>query len=193
VLRRAPDVAPDDLATVFDDLVREAKQVLERERIPEDRRAVELSLDVRYYGQTPYINLPLDAPPATEADLEALLDRYESRYLQEFGYVLPRDFATIEFVNARVVALGITERVRLPRSDSAGSADDARSGNRQVYFDEAAEFVPTAVYDRSRLHRGATFDGPAVVEQADSTVLLPPGASAEVDEYLNLVITVDGR
>jgi N-methylhydantoinase A len=59
---------------------------------------------------------------------------------------------------------------------------------RRVWFE--GEGVDTPVYDREALPCGFKFSGPAIIEQLDSTTVLPPGASAEVDKYLNIVIRV---
>jgi N-methylhydantoinase A len=193
VLKQAKDLADGELTTVFDDLVGEAKRLFDAEGIPEDKRTIELSIDTRYYGQTPYINLALDRPPAGAAEVEEILGRYEDHYLREFGYMLPRDFASIEFVNARVAAIGLTHEAKLPRDPAPGELEDARTGTRHVYFEDAGDFVEATIYDRSLLRNGVELEGPAVVEQLDSTVVLPPGASARVDEYLNIVISVNGR
>ena len=53
-------------------------------------------------------------------------------------------------------------------------------------------WADTAVYDRDRLRSGHTFDGPAVIEQLDSTTLVPPGSRAEVDEWRNIRIQIGG-
>jgi N-methylhydantoinase A len=98
----------------------------------------------------------------------------------------------VEFVNARLTALGPAPIGDLLEGDREGTAEDARSGGRQVHFGEGGGWVDTAVYDRDRLHRGARLDGPAIVEQADSTTVVPPGATAEVDAYGNLIIDVRG-
>jgi N-methylhydantoinase A len=192
VLRRTQDVSDGELVEVYDELVEEAKRLFDAEGIGEDKRVIELSLDTRYYGQTPYMNLALDRPPATAADIEEILARYEDNYLREFGYVLPRDFASIEFVNARVAAIGLTAEAKLPRDPRTGSREEALVATRQVYFEDADDFVEAAVYDRALLRNGVAFEGPAIVEQTDSTVVLPPGASAVVDEYLNIVVAVNG-
>jgi N-methylhydantoinase A len=192
VLRRAPDVQDGELTAVYDELVAEAKRLFDAEGIPEDKRLIELSIDARYYGQTPYMNLSLDRPPATAADVEEILARYEDNYLREFGYMLPRDFASIEFVNARVAAIGITQEAKLPRDPTPGKLADAAIGTRPVYFEDPGEFVEAAIYDRALLRNGVELEGPAIVEQTDSTVVLPPGASARVDEYLNIVVAVNG-
>jgi N-methylhydantoinase A len=96
-------------------------------------------------------------------------------------------------VNARVAAIGLMEEIKLPRSAKRGRAADARLGTRPVYFEEAADFVDAVLYERARLVCGAEIEGPAIVEQIDSTVVLPPGAVGRVDEALNIVISVDGR
>jgi N-methylhydantoinase A len=63
---------------------------------------------------------------------------------------------------------------------------------RQVHFGEAGGWIEAKVYDRDKLLSGATFDGPAIVQELDSTTTVPPGASCKVDEYLNLAIDVRG-
>ncbi|MDP6620032.1 MAG: hydantoinase/oxoprolinase family protein, partial [Nitrospinota bacterium] len=73
------------------------------------------------------------------------------------------------------------------------SLKDALKGARQVYFREAAGFTRTKIYDREGLGVGNRLSGPAIIEQPDSTTVLPPGAAATVDSYLNLIITPNGR
>jgi N-methylhydantoinase A len=60
-----------------------------------------------------------------------------------------------------------------------------------VYFDDNGDFTDTPIYNRSELPAGSSIDGPAIVEQMDTTVLIPPNARARVDERLNLVIDVE--
>jgi N-methylhydantoinase A len=190
VLKQVKDIEGDELVATFDRLRDEATQILEAEDIPADRRSIELSVDARYYGQTPYMNLRVDEVPASPEALAALVAEYRERYEAEFGYQLPEDVATVELVNARVAAIGRTDDVELPRSEREAHAEAALKGARDVYFDEVRGFTDTPIYDRARLSSGAAIDGPAVIEQTDATVLVPPGASARVDAYRNLVIDV---
>jgi N-methylhydantoinase A len=192
VLKRAEELDPHSLATIFDDLVEEANRLLDAEDVPAERRALELSIDVRYYGQTPYMTLPVAGPPQTTGDLEDILRDYETRYLREFGYLLPRSFASVEFVNARVAAIGVTSEIKLPRSNECAQAATAVIGSRPVYFDEAGDFVESILYERTQLANGAEIEGPAIVEQTDTTVVLPPGAAGRIDDALNIVISVNG-
>ncbi len=65
VLAQTPQIEPDQLGRVFAELQDEAAAILDGEQIPEDRRRIERSIDVRYYGQTPYLNLTIDQIPST--------------------------------------------------------------------------------------------------------------------------------
>jgi N-methylhydantoinase A/oxoprolinase/acetone carboxylase beta subunit len=69
-----------------------------------------------------------------------------------------------------------------------GTGREAFMGKREVYFEEG--FVKTSIYDRSRLLLGAKIKGPAVVEESNSTTVIPPGAIGEVDAYGSIVIRV---
>ena len=190
VLKQVKQIELGEFAATFDRLRAEANEILDAEEIPADRRSTELSVDARYYGQTPYMNLRLEDAPTSDEALAALVAEYRERYEAEYGYQLPEDVATVEIVNARVAAIGLTDDVELPRSKGRGEADAARKGSRGVYFDETGDFTETPIYDRARLDSGAAISGPAVIEQPDTTVLVPPGASARVDSYLNIVIDV---
>jgi N-methylhydantoinase A len=190
VLSVADQLEAAELAATFDGMATEAEAMLALEDIPAERRAVEISVDVRYYGQTPYLNIPLAAPPAGRAELDEIVALYGERYEREFGYRLPPEVAKVEIVNARMTAIGAAEPIEPPRAEAGGDAAAAQTGTRAVYFREHGDFAPTPLYDRARLRPGAVLEGPAIVEQPDSTVLLPPGTTARVDPYLNLVLDV---
>jgi len=70
-------------------------------------------------------------------------------------------------------------------------AAEAVRDRRPVYFHDADGFVETPAYERSLLTPGATFSGPAVIEEQDSTAVVGPGATVVVDAFLNLVVTFD--
>ena len=79
--------------------------------------------------------------------------------------------------------------MRIERREAAtGDAAAARRGSREAYWGTESGFVETPVFDRYRLEPGSTVDGPAIVEEHESTVLVPPGSVASVDRHRNLVI-----
>jgi len=76
-----------------------------------------------------------------------------------------------------------------PAARARDTLSEARLGERRAYF---GEFVPTTVYERARLPLGARLAGPAIVEQTDTTTVIPPGVAALVDEVGNLRLRRDG-
>lgn len=190
VLAQVHQIDPAELGQVFAQLQSEAGEILDGEEIAPDRRRIELSVDVRYYGQTPYLNLLLDEPPQTHAAIDRIAARYADEYEREFGYRLDPDIATVEIVNARAAAVGVADPAEVAPT-AKGNGDAAPHETREVYFDETAGFVATPIYLRSQIPVEAVIDGPAIVEQMDTTVLIPPGSRARVDERLNLVIDVE--
>jgi N-methylhydantoinase A len=191
LLKQTGQLGDEELQSVFGNLFARAEAWFAAEQVPPDDRATELSVDARYYGQTAYMNLPLDRVPSSPEDVEAIVARFEDRCLKEFGYMLPRDFAAVELVNARLSAVGAAEKAKLPRDPTPGRLEDAKIGTRQVYFPESGGLIEADIYERDRLRSGVEFAGPAIVEQLDSTIVLPPGASAIVDDYLHIVISVN--
>jgi N-methylhydantoinase A len=189
VLTQTDHLQPDELGRVFSELEAEALSILNEEQIPEDSRRVERSVDVRYYGQTPYLNLELDGIPGTSDAIETIAERYADQYEREFGYRLDADIAAVEIVNARTAAIGLAPAAA-PAPGSLPEGDPTPTETRQVYFDDPGEYVETPVYARAALAPDAQLEGPAIVEQMDSTVLIPPGSRARVDTRLNLVIDV---
>jgi N-methylhydantoinase A len=103
----------------------------------------------------------------------------------------------VEAVNWRVVARGPVPAFALPRP--TGTRDDAprhavAKGHRLAWWPEVGHHVPTAVYDRAALDPGlAPIAGPAIVEERESTTVVPPGATVEVEESGALVIRLPGR
>jgi N-methylhydantoinase A len=96
----------------------------------------------------------------------------------------------VELVNLRVAGVGRLREIppyqALPNN---GSAADAITGTRQVYFGKSG-WIETNLYDRARLARASTIIGPAIVEQYDSTTVIFPRHSARVDDHGNLLVTV---
>jgi N-methylhydantoinase A len=188
VLKQAHQIEPDELVPVFADLETEAHNVLEREQAGGEQR-IELSLDVRYYGQTPYMNIVLDEVPRDRAAIDAIVQRYGQEYEREFGYRFDADLANVEFVNARAAAIGVTADAELRRSAQSNGRPEPRE-TRSVYFEESGGFVDTPIYERSGLASQTNISGPAIIEQSDTTVLVPPGTTLEVDQFLNILVDV---
>jgi N-methylhydantoinase A/oxoprolinase/acetone carboxylase beta subunit len=144
---------------------------------------VAYSADMRYVGQAYELDVPLPGllGPAT---MPAVLDAFHAVHERVYGYA--RTQQPVEFVNFRAVhTYPLPRPVLRPVARTSGSLDDARTGERPAWFAPGG-FVATGVYDRARLPLGARLVGPAIIEQADTTTVLPPGHQALVEESGNL-------
>ena len=95
-------------------------------------------------------------------------------------------------MNVRVIAIGEVKKVELQRHPvSPGTSQSAQTGKRKMFY--RGKSLAATVYERSRLKSGHRIPGPAVITQSDSTTVILPGHSGEVDPYLNILIWPNGR
>jgi N-methylhydantoinase A len=183
-LTSADKASSAGLEAEFAVLEEEARKRLAVEGIADDRVQLRRLMDMRYVGQWRSLTVPVSTP--LEANLDASLDRFHNEHEREYAFS-DRDQA-VEIYGLRVVGLGLVRKPEFPKLAGSGDLDAARSGERSVYFAEASGFLDTAIYHRAALPAGARFDGPAIVEQMDSTVVVPPDWRAEVDGYGNIIM-----
>ena len=179
----------------FNDLWRElegtAHEVMvSEEGISADRIRLERQADLKYYPQSFYLTLPINDGEVTQEQMDTLFATYHETHEKEFGYSIPAHAAEVEIGQVRLVARGLIDKPTLKPTDS--SANGAGSpGKRQAYFEDAGGWVDADAYVRDELAAGTTFDGPAVIDQFDSTTVLPPGTRATVDDYANLLVQIE--
>jgi N-methylhydantoinase A len=140
---------------------------------------------MRYSGQGYEIRVPVTVGAANWPD--ALIEEFVTTYRALYQRSGPD--VSVEVLNWRVVSSGPVPEVTL-RLQSGDTEGEARKGSRSAYFSVAGGFVDTAVFDRYRLKPGVQVEGPAIVEERESTVVVPPGASCVVREDSSLVVTV---
>ena len=192
LLTKHNDLVPAELEAAFTELEEDARAMLTSEGLAAEEIALQRSVDLKYYQQTTYLNLPVPEGGVDQAMVDRLVEQFLARHEEEFGYSVGLEFTSVEFVNARLTALGPAPVGELRRDPTKGKAEDAVLESRSVHFGEAEGWTETTVYDRDRLLAGAAFDGPAIVQEVDSTTVVPPGAGVEVDEFRNLVVDVRG-
>ena len=151
-------------------------------------------VDRRFVGQGHEIRVELPEGLLSDAVADDLKSRFDEVYREL--YERPGPPVSIEITNWRVVSSGPRPSVQLQVADiddGAKTATDTMKGTRAAYFPEAGGFTDTTVYDRYRMKPGMTFDGPAIVEERESTVIVGPGAACSIDEHHNLVIDMPGQ
>jgi N-methylhydantoinase A len=175
-----------DNARRFSDLITElegeANRWLDAEKVPLKQRALIRSADMRYPLQNYEINVPLPNGKVSPAWLGRARSAFHQAHLRQYSY--SDEAENVQAVNLRVSAVGYTSRMA-PLEIPAGkrSPRNALKGERRVYFQEVGNFLKTPIYERSMLLAGNRIQGPAVIEQPDSTVLVPPSFLAEVDPH----------
>jgi N-methylhydantoinase A len=170
----------------FGKLEGEARERLEAEGVPEEQMSIQRLVDMRYLGQWRSLTVPVSAP----VDLGDAGERFHTEHERAYNY--RRDGSPVEVYRLSVRAVGVTPKPQLRRHDPTGGAVAPR-GSRAVHFDSSGDALDTPLYLRSELPSGAKLDGPAIIDQLDSTTLVPPGWRAEVDEWLNIRMHREAR
>jgi len=176
----------DQLAGVFAGQAAEGRALIEAEPVTLDTIRCQYSVDMQFAGQTHLIRVPVADPTLTAADLKAA---FEKVYFDRFRVSLDNIRAIV--VNANTSVIGVRKPVDLSTlinpNGRKQSLSQAKTGERDVHFDGGA--IRTPVYKREWLPLSATIDGPAIVEQLDTTVLIEPGDCAETMPDGNMYIT----
>ena len=162
------------------------KQALLSEGTAHASIGFERLVDMRYVGQSYELSIPFG-----EGGVEEVLDRmladFHAEHERAYGFAAPDE--PVEFVTLRLTAVGRIAKPKLNELPAGrGDVEAARRAVRQVYFAEAGGFVDCPSYDRYQLPAGGVVEGPAIVEEMDSTTVIHPGFRGEVDRYGNLLI-----
>ncbi|HEX2482806.1 MAG TPA: hydantoinase/oxoprolinase family protein, partial [Methylomirabilota bacterium] len=166
----------------------EGRDVLGR-TIPADQVRFRRFADMRYRKQGYEIRVPIPEGPLDASRREEVHQSFEGAYRAIYGHTV-RD-APIEAVSWRVVAQGPRPTLRLPTAASAGrDPRAARKGIRRVYLPDTRGYADVPVYDRYELGAGATIEGPAVIEERESTVVVSAAAAIRVDAASNVIVDV---
>jgi N-methylhydantoinase A len=158
--------------------------ILARSGVPATERRFSRQADLRYAGQGHEIRVDLPDGTLGPDALAGITTAFERVYKSLFGRTGPD--VPLEGVSWRLLASGPRPDVKLRATRT--EARDALKGQRLAYFPEAGEHRATPVYDRYVLGPGQELDGPAIVEERESTTIIGHAAHARVDEYLNLHI-----
>jgi N-methylhydantoinase A len=149
---------------------------------------VERSADMQFIGQTHLLRVVL---PDGSPDRAALRAAFEAAYFARFRVELPEIRPRLVNLNVSVIGVrpGLDLRALLDPAARAPTVDLAQTGTRPVWFDGWRE---TPVYDRAKLPPDAVIQGPAIVEQMDTTLVIDPGDRAAPDPEGNLIVTIGG-
>jgi N-methylhydantoinase A/oxoprolinase/acetone carboxylase beta subunit len=175
VLRSEAEISLPDLEHLFEPLLAEATRDLHSEGFTGEAIQIDRSLDIRNAGQSYEITLPFSADYRNE---------FDARHHQLYGYSNPE--RTIEIVNVRVKAVGLTQKFG-PRREIAQRTNAHPQKTRQTVF--GGEALETAVFSDVSLKPGMQGHGPAIIAGGQSTTVIPPDWRFTVDAQDTLILT----
>ena len=180
------------LKSRFDELEEQAATQLAEDEIPEDRRLVQRVADCRYLGQGYELRIDCPSGEIDDAWVEKVTSDFHDAHEREYS----RRFedSDIEIPNIRVRGIGTMPDLETPAIEEGGtSPEEGLRHEADAWFlvDGELASLPTRYYDRSALKAGNRVEGPAIINQLDSTTVVPPGFTAEIEKFGSIVITLD--
>lgn len=193
----ADEVDLDALNRAYEDLEAQVNELLERDGIAPGEAELERSALMRYVGQSYDVAASVPAGKLDTEKVAAAKKSFNEAHQREYG--VSSDTFDIAFVTLRITGIGhaagestdaAAQAIRADaaeREHSNGNATPSLKGTRQAYF--GGQSYEVDIHDVSRLVSHQTIQGPALIEQADGIIVLPPGSKGSVDEYENVLIT----
>lgn len=187
---REDEVKLDKMETLYRSMEDEGLSLLRRERISDNSIRFIRGAEMRYYGQIHNIEVLLPETRIgldfTAHDLQEMIRIFHERHKILYGWANPT--YPVIFTTLKLQAVGLRQPFRptkqqLPTKDAA----KAFKRKRRAYFKEASGFVETPCYEGRRLRYGNVITGPAIIEEVNTTVVVPPGTEITVDVYGNYV------
>jgi N-methylhydantoinase A len=185
-VRRLDLVTDDEREALLDEMRAEGRSVLSAAGVPVEAVTFRYAIDARYHGQGNEITISLGEGASWPAAPEAVATAFAERYAAVYGMTIPG--VPVEVVTWRISAFAPAPQVALQARPAAGHLD-RRKGTRPVRFTRGHEPIETPVFDRTALVSGDRIDGPALVEERETTAVLRPGWGAVVNDDGSLVAT----
>jgi N-methylhydantoinase A len=185
------DVDVDALNAAFGALEQEARHLLVDDGVSDADIRLERTAGVRYVGQSYDVNTPVPAGSLDAVAVESIASAFNEAHEREYG-VASTQFP-VAIVSLRVTGTGRTARDdALEVASALGSRAETNGAGstkerRQVYF--AGQHHDVDVHDAAHLVVDQSISGPAIIEQRDGVIVVPPGAIAHVDQFDNVTIT----
>lgn len=183
-VKKVEDASIEELENEFITMKKEAEELLEEEGIGENTSTFMRYVDLRYKGQ--WRSLAVPASDKLES-LDEMLEAFHHEHEREFSFSDRNQ--SVEIYGLRVTAIGTVPKPEFPKYGPSGNLEEAEKEVRDVYFD--GKFVPTKVYNREKIPVLSVIQGPAIIDQLDTTTVIPPGFAAKVDVYKNIIISVN--
>ena len=170
--------APAVVEAAFAALEQKGDTMLDGAGVASERRRFERSVDARYRRQSYELAVPVAPDPVDRTTLAKIAEDFHQRHGSTYGH--DNRAEPVQIVSLRVAAIGTIPPLVIRDVPAAGGAAALKS-RRKAWFRETG-LVDAAIYDRRHMASGLEVAGPAVIESLESTILVPPGWSARVND-----------
>lgn len=175
----------EEINEIYAGLDMQGLKALEKEGVPSPDRMLLRTCDIRYFGQAYELSVPIPNGELNEEDIQGIAEKFHKIHEQNYGHAMRND--PIELVNYRVSAIGSLKKPNLGinRVWETGMKHFAAKSGKAV-FDGQEYLVP--IIDRNALAVGVEIQGPAIIGEMGSTIVVYPGQKAAVDQFKNVII-----
>ena len=182
------------LVTVLDEMQREGEQVLAEERIAASQRRCSVQFDCRYLKQYHEVSFDVPLQAIEQRDTATIARSFHAAHNRLYGYTLEAEGTSIELINVRLQAVGVTEkRDHAENPYHRADASHATKLRRRIYIPETNTYQTAQIYDGHRLRHGNRIAGPALIETATTAVFVSASYDCVVDRYGSFVLYRKGR
>ena len=185
---------PKKLRQLFDEMEKEGIDLLKSEHIPRNRIQFSYSIDMRYVKQYHEVNVMVTQEEVHRGKLPSIAKKFHPEHNRLYGYSLEEVGTAIEVINLRLTCIGRTEKPRFRKMKYAGPDPSfAFKKKRRVYLPNKKRFQPVPVFDGDRLKYGNKIEGPAILEQVNTTTFVSPEFSVLCDAYGSFTMYLKSR
>lgn len=164
----------EQLNALYTDIEASAIANLKADSFGDDQIEIRRSMDMRYVGQVHECTVDIDDREITKATLPDIVAAFHERHEQLFTYAEPHN--VVELVNLESTVQGLVDKpAKRELSRAGGAPSRAITGTRGMIFESSGKRVTGNVYDGEKLGAGDRIDGPAVIEEATTTIVVEPG------------------
>lgn len=177
MLGLAEQADPSAIESIFRSMEKKGRGLLRVERVPGRAMAFERFFDMRYQGQAYELSVRVPNKPVDSRLIREAAREFHRSHEKKYGYSDPE--IGVEIVNLRVYCRGVTH-APIPKGERPSTRRLSPLAHRRVFFErKLVKWCP--VFDRRKMGPGLKGKGPCVVEDYDSTLVVPPGCSYEID------------
>ncbi|HAJ33696.1 MAG TPA: hypothetical protein DCK79_10095 [Candidatus Atribacteria bacterium] len=185
-----PGINLDEFNKVINEAEKRALKELFEEGVEKERASLLRFLDIRYVGQHHEVTVEIPNNCNMEEEhLNEIAESFHKAHKRLYTYSTPE--TPLEIINLRITAVGHVDKTGLQEKQiEEKDPSYAFKNKRKIYFEEYTKFIDTPIYDREKLKPGNLIEGPAVIEERITTIIVHPNWNARVDGFNNIIMEV---